>query len=222
MDIERARFNMVEQQIRPWNVLDQEVLDLLFVVKREEFVATAYRAMAFADLELPLLVDGKATGEVMFSPKFEARMLQSLALKKHEHVLEVGTGSGYMTALLAHRARHVITSEIHPGLARLARANLERAGIRNVVAEQRDGSRLPATGGLFDAIVLSGSVPSIPELFLQRLAPGGRLVAVTGDAPVMFAQIVTRTSDTGFTAENVFETCAPRLSGFPEPGRFHF
>jgi len=222
MDFERARFNMVEQQIRPWDVLDQDVLDLLFVVKREDFVPPAYRAMAFTDMEVPLVVDGVRTGEAMFHPRVEARLLQALAVKKHEHVLEVGTGSGYMAALLAHRARHVVTCEIHPGLAAFGRANLERAGVRNVVAEQRDGSRPPAGDKQFDVVVLSGSVPFVPDAFLRCLSMGGRLVAIVGEAPVMEAQLVTRTGENGFAAVDLFETSARTLSGFPARERFRF
>jgi protein-L-isoaspartate(D-aspartate) O-methyltransferase len=222
MDFERARFNMVEQQIRPWDVLDQDVLDLLFVVKREDFVPPAYRAMAFTDMEVPIVVDGQRTGETMFHPRVEARLLQALAVKKHEHVLEVGTGSGYMAALLAHRARHVVTCEIHPGIAAFGRANLERAGVRNVVAEQRDGSQPPAGGTQFDVIVLSGAVAFVPDAFLRCLSIGGRLTAIVGDAPAMEAQLVTRTAENGFSAVNLYETSARPLSGFPARERFRF
>jgi len=221
MDFERARFNMVEQQIRPWEVLDQEVLDLLFVVKREDFVPPAYRAMAFTDMEIPLVVAGANTGESMLTPKVEARLLQNLAIKRHEHVLEVGTGSGYMAALLAHRARHVVTSEIHGGLAQFARANLERAGVRNVVAEHRDGSQPPANNQ-FEAIVLSGSVPFVPDAFLQRLSIGGRLTAIVGEAPIMEAQLITRTDENSFSVVNLFETAAKPLAGFPRKEKFRF
>lgn len=221
MDFERARYNMVEQQIRPWNVLDQEVLDLLFVVRREDFVPPAYRALAFTDLEIPLVVNGEKTGEFMLEPRVEARLLQSLAIRKHEHVLEIGAGSGYMAALLAHRARHVTTCEIHPGLASFARANLQRAGVRNAVVEQRDGAQ-PVAGGNIEVILLSGSVPFVPEALLRRLTVGGRLAAITGDAPAMAAQLITRTGPDSFSAETLFETEAPRLHGFPEKDGFRF
>lgn len=221
MDFERARYNMVEQQIRPWDVLDQEVLDLLFVVRREEFVPPAYRAIAFTDMEVPLVVDGVRTGESMLSPKMEARLLQNLAVRRHEHVLEIGAGSGYMAALLAHRARQVVSCEIHPGLAAFARANLERAGVRNVRVEERDGSRLRATDTC-DVILLSGSVPFVPETLLNRLPVGGRLAAIVGDAPAMEAQLITRTGPDSFAAETLFETVAPRLHGFPEKDGFRF
>ncbi len=221
MDFERARYNMVEQQIRPWDVLDQEVLDLLFVVRREDFVPPVYRAIAFTDMEIPLVLDGARTGECMLSPKLEARLLQNLAVRRHEHVLEIGAGSGYMAALLAHRARHVVSCEIHPGLAAFARANLERAGIRNALVEQRDGAQ-PVGAGSFEVILLSGSVPFVPEALLRRLSVGGRLAAIVGEAPAMQAQLVTRTGPDSFTAENLFETAAPRLHGFPEKDGFRF
>lgn len=221
MDFERARFNMVEQQIRPWDVLEQEILDLLFAVRREEFVPPAYKALAFTDTEIPLLVDGERTDETMLAPKIEAKFMQALAVRRHEHVLEVGAGSGYMAALLAHRARHVVTCEIHPGLAAFARANLDRAGIRNAVVEQRNGAE-PAGTGRFDAIMLSGSVSFVPDALLQRLAVGGRLAAIVGDAPAMEAQLITRTAENGFSAVNLFETSAKPLSGFPSKDRFSF
>ena len=136
MNIEQARFNMIEQQIRPWNVLDQDVLDLLVVVKREDFVPPAYKALAFVDSEIPL-----PGGEAMFTPKIEARLLQEVQVKKHENVLEIGAGSGYMAALLAHKARHVTSIEIKPELKELAQANLTRAGVSNVTVELGDGSQ---------------------------------------------------------------------------------
>lgn len=221
MDFERARYNMVEQQIRPWDVLDQDILDLLFVVRREEFVPPAYRALAFTDLEVPLVVDGEKTGECMLPPRVEARLLQSLAVRKHENVLEIGAGSGHMAALLAHRARHVTTLEIHPGLASFARANLQRAGVRNAVVEHRNGAEA-TVGGNVEVIVLSGSVAFVPEALMHRLTIGGRLVACVGDAPAMTAQLITRTGQDSFLAETLFETVAPRLHGFPEKDGFRF
>ncbi|MEK9720390.1 MAG: methyltransferase domain-containing protein, partial [Quisquiliibacterium sp.] len=142
-------------------------------------------------------------------------------VQRHEHVLEVGTGSGFMAALLAHRARHVVTREIHPGLASFGRANLEKAGVRNVAVEQRDGAQL-GTGGHFDVILFSGAVAFVPDAFLQRLSAGGRLLAIVGSAPVMQAQLITRSADSSFAAENLFETLANPLSGFPDKDRFSF
>ncbi len=221
MDFELARFNMVEQQIRPWNVLDQEVLDLLFVVKREDFVPPAYRAMAFSDTEIPLRVDGKDTGEAMLSPKIEARMMQALHVQRHEQVLEIGAGSGYMAALLAHRARRVVTREIQTTLAGFARANLERAGVSNVSVEHCDGSKID-DAGRYDAIVLSGAVQFVPDEFLRHLAVGGRLVAIVGESPIMSTRLVTRTAEDAFASEDLFETTAKPLVGFPARERFTF
>ena len=221
MDFERARFNMVEQQIRPWDVLDQDVLDLLFVVRREDFVPRAWRSLAFSDTEIPLTIDGRATGEAMLEPKVEARLLQALAVRKHKHVLEVGAGSGYMAALLAHRARHVVSYEILPELAKFARENLDRAGVRNAIVETGNGAE-PAGSGRFDVIALSGAVSFVPDALLQRLAVGGRLAAIVGDQRPMEAQLITRTTENGFSAVNLFETSAKPLSGFPRRDRFTF
>ena len=221
MDFERARYNMVEQQIRPWDVLDQEVLDLLFTVRREDFVPQACRALAFTDTEIPLVIDGENTGETMLEPKVEARLLQALAVRRHEHVLEVGAGSGYMAALLAHRARHVMSYEIRPELAKFARANLERAGVRNVLVERGNGAE-PSGNARFEVIVLSGSVPYVPEAMLQRLSVGGRLAAIVGEDPAMEAQVITRTTEQSFSAVKLFETSAKPLTGFPSKSQFTF
>ncbi|MCB2019615.1 MAG: protein-L-isoaspartate O-methyltransferase [Rhizobacter sp.] len=222
-NVERARFNMIEQQIRPWEVLDPAVLALLTIVRREDFVPEAYRSLAFMDTEIPLpVLEGAATQESMLAPKVEARLLQELMLAPHESVLEIGAGSGFMAALLAHRTRHVLTLEIRPDLARFASANLKRAGIQNVTVRELDGS-----GGLpgeapFDAIVLSGSVASLPSTLLAGLKIGGRLTAIVGEQPVMRAVRVTRTGEHGFSSVDLFDTVAPRLHGFDEPSRFHF
>ena len=217
MNLELARFNMIEQQIRPWEVLNQGVLSLLALVKREDFVPTAYRALAFVDTEVPL-----PCGQSMLEPKVEARLLQELAVLRHERVLEIGTGSGYMAALLAHQAQHVISLEIQPELARMATDNLRRASILNVQVREADGARgLPAEGP-FDVIVLSGSVADVPPALLNQLKVGGRLVAVVGQLPVMRAVLTTRSSEAGFGRVDLFDTVAPRLSGFDEPSRFTF
>lgn len=216
MNIEQARFNMIEQQIRPWDVLDTTLLELLAVVKREDFVPPAYRSMAFMDLEIPL-----PGGQSMFSPKLEARLVQDLDVHKHETVLEVGTGSGYMAALLAHKAQRVITLEIRPELAQFARDNIRRAGIANVEVVQADGSQGHAAQGPYDAILLSGSVAQVPQELLAQLKPGGRLVAIVGNEPVMTAVRITQ--DGGRLAtQPLFDTIAPRLVGFAEAPRFHF
>jgi protein-L-isoaspartate(D-aspartate) O-methyltransferase len=208
---------MIEQQIRPWDVLDPAVLALLSVVKREEFVPLAHKALAFVDMELPL-----PGGQCMLAPKVEARLLQELNVQPHEKVLEIGAGSGYMAALLAHRAQRVITLEINPELARLARTNLQQAGIRNVEVREADGAKDVAVDGPFDVILLSGSVAEVPQPLLNQLKVGGRLAAIVGYDPVMRATIVTRGGETAFHAIQPWDTVAPRLQNFPEPSRFNF
>lgn len=217
MNIEQARFNMIEQQIRPWNVLDQDVLDLLHVVKREQFVPAAYQNLAFADVEIPL-----PGGEAMFNPKVEARIMQEVAVKKHENVLEIGTGSGYMAALLAHKARHVTTVEIQPEAATLARENLARAGISNVTVEEGNGAGGWEKGAPYDVIVVSGALPVLPEALVKQVKVGGRLAVILGEAPAMSFNIVTRTSETGYDTVRVFETIAKPLLGAQAPSRFQF
>ena len=217
MNIEQARFNMIEQQIRPWEVLDSGVLSLLSIVKREDFVPTAYRALAFVDTEVPL-----PGGQHMLEPKVEARLLQELAVHKHERVLEVGAGSGYMAALLAHKAQHVTTLEISPELAQLASANLTRAGVMNVSVRAGDGARGYPADAPFDVIVLSGSVAEVPPALLGQLKVGGRLVAIVGQLPVMRALLITRDSEHGLRSVELFDTVAPRLQGFGEPSHFSF
>ncbi|WP_119154784.1 protein-L-isoaspartate O-methyltransferase family protein [Caldimonas tepidiphila] len=217
MNIEQARFNMIEQQIRPWDVLDPGVLSLLAVVKREDFVPEAYRSMAFVDMMIPL-----PGGESMLEPKQEARLLQELDVHKHEKVLEIGAGSGYMAALLAHKAQQVLTLEIHPELAKFAADNLRRAGISNAQVRQADGSRGAQAEGPFDVILASGSVAAVPQVLLDQLKVGGRLATIVGSEPVMRATIVTRTGEREFRSVEVFDTLAPRLHGFQEPTRFRF
>lgn len=217
MNIEQARFNMVEQQIRPWNVLDLSVLELLSVVKREAFVPAAYQDLAFADMEIPL-----GHGQCMLAPRLEARLLQDLAVQAHESVLEIGTGSGYMAALLGHRAHKVTSLELSSDLVNTARANLRNAGVQNVDVKQADGTALTPADGSFDVIVLSGSVTEVPQALLQMLKVGGRLAAVVGSDPVMCATFVTRTSATDFRTTQPWDCDAPRLQNFPEPSKFQF
>lgn len=223
MDIEQARFNMVEQQIRPWYVLDQDVLDLLFVVHREDFVPPAYRALAFTDMEIPLDIDGERTGESMLAPKVEARLLQHLELRKHETVVEVGAGSGHMAALLAHRGRRVRTYEINPVLADFARENLRRTGISNVEVITGDGAVLLEPGDeTFDVIVLSGAIQFVPPVLFERLNPGGRLVAIVGDEPVYAAQVIRKQGDRLTVPDILFDTATKPLQGFPRRAAFAF
>ena len=217
MNVEQARFNMIEQQIRPWEVLDQGVLSLLAVVKREDFVPAAYRALAFVDTEVPL-----PEGQVMLAPKVEARLLQELHVARHERVLEIGAGSGFMAALLAHKAQQVITLEILPTLAAMAAANLRRAGIGNASVRETDGCRGLPGEAPFDAIVLSGSVAELPQPLLEQLKIGGRLVAIVGNEPVMQALLISRVADRQWKRVELFDTVAPRLQGFAEPAAFRF
>lgn len=218
MNIEQARFNMIEQQIRPWNVLEQDVLDLLMVVKREDFVPAAYRSLAFVDTEIPL-----PGGENMLAPKVEARVLQAAAVKKHEHVLEIGAGSGYMAALLAHKARHVTTVEIDPTIKDLAHANLSGYGTTNVDVVLGNGAQGWAAGeAQYDVIIISGSLPFLPENFLTQLKVGGRLVAFTGEAPAMVAQLITRKDERAYETVTLFETVVTPLRAATQPSHFTF
>lgn len=225
MNIEQARFNMVEQQIRPWNVSDPSVLELLSSVKREDFVPAAHKGLAFADLEIPLLgAHGEALrlGHCMLAPRLDARMLQDVAVQPHETVLEIGSGSGYMTALLARKARKVVSLEIVPELAAMARNNLRNAGIHNAEVQVADGAQLTAANGRYDAIVLGGSVAEVPDNLLSMLTIGGRLIAIVGDDPVMRTTIVTRVGEVDFRSVQSWDTLAPRLANFPEPSHFRF
>ena len=217
MNLEQARFNMIEQQIRTWDVLDQDVLDLLMIVKRENFVPAVYSALAFVDTEIPL-----PCGQSMLMPKLEARLLQEAAVKKHEHVLEIGSGSGYMAGLLAHRARHVTTVEIEPELHSMARDNLRQAGIDNVDVVQGDGAQGWAAAAPYDVIMVSGSMPLLPSSFLQQLKIGGRLVAIIGEAPAMVAQVVTRVTEQAFSTTKLFETTVQPLRNAATPSHFQF
>ncbi len=215
------RYNMVEQQIRPWNVSDPDILALLGRMHREDFVPAAYRNLAFSDLEIPLREGAAGEGPAMLAPKVEARILHDLHVQPHESVLEVGTGSGFMAALLGQRARQVLTLEIDADLALQARQRLEASGATNVMVRTADGAQGAAADGPFDVIVLSGSVAVVPKALLEQLKPGGRLFAVVGDEPMMRATIVTRT-DAGFTTSQPWDFVTPRLQNFTEPSRFAF
>jgi protein-L-isoaspartate(D-aspartate) O-methyltransferase len=218
MNIEQARFNMIEQQIRPWEVLDQSVLDTIAKIRREDFVPPACRALAFVDMSIPLTVDGVATGQHMFSPKQEARLLQELKPRSSDHVLEIGAGSGYMAALLASRTHSVQSWETHPALAAFAAANLTRAGLNNAKVVEGDGF---TAQGAFDIIAVSGAVEALPPALLDLLKPGGRLVAIVGAEPVMSAVLVTRLGES-FDEVKLFETLVQPLTGGPRLQRFKF
>lgn len=219
MDLNLARFKMIEQQIRPWEVLDPLVLSLLSTVRREDFVPLAHKALAFVDMEIPL---GAGPNQVMLAPRVQARMLQEVAVQKTDKVLEIGTGSGFMAALLAHQAASVLSLEIDPVLSALAQANLQLAGIHNVTVRTADGCQGAPADGPFDAIVLNGSVAEVPAALLQQLSIGGRLVAIVGDEPMMRATLITRASDSSWTTTEPWDSNAARLSGFAEPSRFKF
>ena len=221
MNLEQARTNMVEQQIRTWEVLDQDVLDLLYAVPREEFVPEHCRNLAFSDMEVPIGTDA-GEGAKMWAPKMEARVLQELTLKRTERVLEIGTGSGYLTALLAHRAAHVVSVEIKPKLAAMGRANVERHGVTNVTLEVGDGARGHPAGAPYDVVVLTGSVPVLPRAFLDCLTPGGRIFAVVGEPPVMTAKLVTCAAPGSYRTVELFETLIAPLVNCERPSRFRF
>jgi len=224
MNTELARFNMIEQQIRPWEVLDPHVLSLLGTLRREDFVPPQHRSMAFVDTQVPL-VDNEPFAACMLEPKVEARLLQELQVQSHEKVLEIGTGSGFMAALLSHRAMQVVTLECRPALARMARASLRRNGITSVTV--LDVNAADSVRGLpgeapFDVILLSGSVAAVPQALLDQLKVGGRLAAVVGELPIMRARLFTRVGDKAWSDVDLFDTVAPRLEAFPEHARFAF
>jgi protein-L-isoaspartate(D-aspartate) O-methyltransferase len=208
---------MVEQQIRPWEVIDQEVLDLLYVVPREEFVPPQYRSLAFSDLELPI-----GEGQRMWFPKIEARVLQALGVRKTDKVLEVGTGSGYLAALLAHRAAHVYSIEISPALAMFGRRNLQRHSLDNVTLETGDAAHGWGRYAPYDLIVLTGSTPVLPHAFVAQLAAGGRLFAIVGEPPVMVARLCTWTAPGACTTNDLFETLVAPLVNCEQRSRFRF
>lgn len=215
MNIEQARFNMIEQQIRTWEVLDQGVLDLLTQVPREEFVPPAFRKLAFADMNVPL-----AHGQVMMQPKLEARLVQSLDLQPQDTVLEIGTGSGYLTALLAKRARHVYSVDLYADFSAEARPKLSTHGIGNVTLETGDAAQGWAQHGPYDAIAVTGSLPLFSEAFQRQLKTGGRLFMIVGGSPAMEALLITRLGKEQWLRESLFETDIPALINAPQPPAF--
>ena len=217
MNFEKARFNMVEQQIRPWDVLDTDVLDLMMSVRREEFVPASARALAFADVEIPI-----GCGQVMLKPVIEGKILQALQLKKSDSVLEIGAGSGYFAALLAARTEWVRTIDIEPALVKLANENLARYGVENVIVEDGNAAGGWPSRAPYDVIVVSGGLPFLPQALLAQLKVGGRLFAFVGEAPVMKAQLVTCEAEGRYRTEDVFETLVPMLREVPQHDRFRF
>lgn len=215
MNTELARQNMVENQVRTWEVLDTRVLDVLRTVRRENFVPARYRSLAFADVALPI-----GHGETMFKPVVEGRILQGLALEPGERVLEVGTGSGFLTACIAQLAGEVVSVEMHADLADAARARLVDAGIGNAKVETADAIQgfVPSTA--FDVVVVGGGVYALPERFREWVKPGGRLFAIVGESPAMQATLFARTDSTRWMAEDLFETDVPYLKHAEPPRRF--
>ncbi|MFA5596198.1 MAG: protein-L-isoaspartate O-methyltransferase [Pusillimonas sp.] len=215
-NVEQARFNMVEQQIRPWNVFDKTVLQALFDVPRERFVPQGMQALAFSDVELPLIINAIDSHETMLTPKLEARLAQELLLEPTDCVLEIGTGSGYQAALLARLAQQVTTVEIDSKIAAFATDNLQREHIGKVTIEIGDGHAGWGTAE-YDAILLTGSVPTIPDALKYQLCVGGRMVAIVGSLPIMTAWRITRTSAASFETESLFDTVIKPLRGTAQP-----
>ena len=217
MNFERARFNMVEQQVRPWDVLDFDVLDLLMEVRREEYVPPAYKALALSEAEIPL-----GHGATMLKPVIEGKVLQALKPRRNDQVLEIGAGSGYFAALLAARVEWVRSIEIEPDLVRFATENLKRNGVENVVVEEGDGALGWPNKAPYDLIVVSGGLPVLPHALLEQLRVGGRLFAFVGDAPLMSARLVTCTGEGEYRSEDLFETLVPQLKNAPQRDSFEF
>jgi protein-L-isoaspartate(D-aspartate) O-methyltransferase len=217
MNLDLARFNMVEQQVRPWDVLDQAVLDVMLALPRENFTPSAYHNLAYADIEVPL-----ANGQTMLAPKLEGRMVQALALQDSDTVLEIGTGSAYVTALLAKLAGHVYSVDINPIFIAEARQRLAQLEIHNVTLEEGDGSRGWSQHAPYDAIILGGSVPVLADAFKQQLRVGGRLFAVIGEAPLMSACLITRNGANEWFSEELFETQIAALNNAPVNSHFMF
>jgi protein-L-isoaspartate(D-aspartate) O-methyltransferase len=216
-NLDVARRNMLESQVRTWDVIDERVLELVARAPREDYVPAAYRNLAFVDMNIPL-----PHGQVMMAPKTEARLLQALALKPTDRVLEIGTGSGSLTALLAGLGAHVTSVEIFEDLSREAAARLAAHGIGNVTLEVGDAASGWSKGGPFDVIVLTGSVPVLPGAFREALAPGGRLFAIVGESPVMEARLIERLDGGNFRETSLFETDLPALVNAKGPARFVF
>ncbi len=225
LDVDKARFNMIEQQVRPWDVADSVVLGLLKDIPREAFTTEACQSLAFADLDLPLCTPA-ADGECMLPPKVQARVAQDVAVQPTDKVLHIGTGSGYTAAMLGKQAHSVISLEINPALAKSAAASLQRVGITNVEVRCADaaahGFKACGNDARYDVIVISGSVAEVPAALQQMLKVGGRLFAFVGDKPIMRATLVTRASDTAFTTEQPWDYVAPRMKNFPQPSAFKF
>jgi protein-L-isoaspartate(D-aspartate) O-methyltransferase len=214
---EKARFNMVEQQVRPWEVLDPKVLSLIGEMPRDRFVPDSYKGLAYADIEIPL-----GDGQKMMFPRVEGRLLQALEIQPSDNILEVGTGSGYLTACLAKLGNKVISQEINPAYTEQARQRLAELAIDNVELRTADSLSDDIESGRFDAIAVTGSLPEMPEAFKQRLNIGGRLFVVIGQSPAMTAFLVTRTSENEWHSEALFETDIAPLTNAPVIRKFVF
>ena len=217
IDFERARRNMVDQQIRPWDVIDQRVLDAIANSPREDYVPTPYRTLAFVDMNIPL-----GHEQVMMQPNLEARLLQALTIDADDKILEVGTGSGYVTSLLARLGRHVTSVDIFPDFVTQAEQKLAAHGVRNVTLEVGDAARGWARGAPYDVIFITGSLPLPPDDFRAQLAPGGRLIAIVGKAPAMEARLIERLDGPNFRSRSLLETVLPPLVNAPAPAAFVF
>jgi protein-L-isoaspartate(D-aspartate) O-methyltransferase len=215
LDFERARFNMIEQQVRPWEVLDLRVLEAMGKVRREDYVPARFRKLAFADVEIPL-----EHGETMAKPIMQGRMLQALEVQPDDSVLEIGTGSGYITACFAHLGREVLSVDRHADLAQRARERLAESGLTNVRVEAGDALRDWSPGRSFDAICVNGAVDAVPQRLLEWIAPGGRMFVVRGQAPAMEAVLLRRLADGSIGTDSLFETEIPYLHGAEPTQRF--
>ncbi len=217
MNIEEARFNMIEQQIRPWDVLDDKVLNVISSTPREDFVPEAYRALAFSDISIPL-----AHGQVMMPPRLEGRLLQTLSLKPDDRILEIGTGSGYLTACLSRLGGSVVSIDLYDDFIQQAEARLEQHDIHNVRLVQGDAASGWDADSGFDAIAVTGSLPVLHRGFHTLLNPGGRLFVIVGRPPIMQALLITRTGDQEWSEESLFEVSVPPLENAPAPSTFRF
>jgi protein-L-isoaspartate(D-aspartate) O-methyltransferase len=214
-DIEQARFNMIEQQVRPWDVLDQRVLDTMQMIPRENFVPEQYRSLAFADTNIPLGHD-----QVMMAPNVEGRLLQALAIQPEDTILEIGTGSGYLTACLARLGRHVTSIDIESGFTAQAAAKLAAHGITNVTLQTADAASGIERGNSFNVIAVTGSLPLLQQQFHNNLNTGGRLFVISGQPPIMEALLITRVDASSWTRESLFETSIPPLLHAAAPQSF--
>lgn len=216
-DFEQARFNMIEQQVRTWEVLDQRVLDTMNRIPREDFVPEQYRSLAFADIEIPVGHD-----QVMMAPKVEGRLLQTLNITGEDNILEIGTGSGYLTACLASLGKHVTSIDIEPDFTGTAGTRLADQGISNISLETADAAEGISTGRQYDAIAVTGSLPLLQKQFHESLKIGGRLFVITGTLPIMEALLIIRINENNWSQECLFETCIPPLEHAARPQAFEF